>query len=245
MFCTPYFSGFIAFCAFVITLVGACWCNFLTFTSNEKNKNDDAVTLEFGIWFYRGWSSAVSSSGEVYVFESCYDYPEETVYDANWKSAKAFNTMALIIGVGGIAMSCALLAGCVEPTRRMFQISGTLNMVCCLFTGLSLLLLNSNACNNNLNVAVFELAFPLLNMSFPDTCTMGVGAKTTITATVLWFVAAISACMSGPNLPVQVTDEVVADKDLVKEDLGPVEPAPERVVKEDLSPVEAAPEQAV
>lgn len=233
----PYFSGFIAFCAFVITLFGACWCNFLTFTSNQTIKKglfkdkliDDAVTLEYGIWFYRGWYSSVSSSGEVYVFESCYDYPEDTVYDANWKSAKAFNTMALIIGVGGIAMSFALLAECVKPTRMMFQLGGALDMVCCLFTGLTLLLLNSNACNNNLNIAVFERAFPMLDMTFPDTCTMGVGAKTTISATVLWFVAAISALMSGPTLPVQVAEEVATDKDVVKDDLGPVE-APEQAV---------------
>jgi hypothetical protein len=231
MFCMPYFSSFIAFCAFVVTLFGACWCNFLTFTSNETVQNDDAVTLEFGIWFYRGWSSAVSSSGEVYVFESCYNYPEGTVYDANWKSAKAFNTMTLFIGLGGVVVSCALLTDCVDPSKRMFQIGGALNMVCSLFTGLSLLILDSNACNNNLNVALFEQAFPLLGLTFPDTCTMGVGAKTTITATVLWFVAAIAACMSGPTLPVQITADVASDG-LVKEDLGPVN-------------AEAAPDQAV
>jgi hypothetical protein len=231
MFCMPYFSGFIAFCAFVITLFGACWCNFLTFTSNKAVYNDDPVTLEFGIWFYRGWSSTVCSSGEVYVFESCYNYPEGTVYDANWKSAKAFITMTLFMGLGGVVVSCALLTGCVDPYKRMFQIGGALNMVCSLFIGLSHLILDSNACNNNLNVVLFEQAFPLLELTFPDTCAMDVGVKTTIAATVLWFVAAIAACMSGPTLPVQVTDDVASDG-LVKEDLGPVS-------------VEAAPEQGV
>jgi hypothetical protein len=73
----------------------------------------------------------------------------------------------------------------MKPSKKIFQIAGMFNMACCLFTGVSLLLLNSNACNNNLNVATFELAFPLLDLTFPDTCTMGVGAKTTISATVL------------------------------------------------------------
>jgi hypothetical protein len=244
----PYFSGFIAFGAFVITLFGATYCDFLTFTSNETvtiQGVTDTVTLEFGVWYYRGWSYVIGSEGEVYVFETCWNYPEETVYDANWKSAKAFNTMALIIG--GMVVFVTMFAACSAPSKKIFQIAGMSNMVCCLFTGLSLLLLNSNACNNNLNVETFELAFPVLNLTFPDTCTMGVGAKTTISATVLWFVAAIAACMSGPNPQGEAAD------DLVKEEPVPVdggeapEQAAEDLVKGESAPVDGGevPEQAV
>ena len=246
--CMPYFSGFIAFSAFVITLFGATYCDFLTFTSNETVTIQgvaDTVTLEFGIWFYRGWSYLIGSEGEVYVFETCWNYPEGTVYDTNWKSAKAFNTMALIIG--GVVSCVTLFAACSAPSKKIFQIAGMSNMVCCLFTGLSLLLLNSNACNNNLNVEAFKLAFPLVKLTFPDTCTVGVGAKTTISGTVLWFVAAIAACMSGPN------PRGEAAEDLVKEDLVPVdgeevpEQAAEDLVKEEPAPVDGGevPEQAV
>jgi hypothetical protein len=214
-----FFSGFIASCAFVITLFGATYCNFFTFTSNKTitvQGVTDAVTLEYGIWYYQGWSSLVSSSGEVCVFETCYKYPEGTIYDANWKSTKAFNTIALIIG--GIMVILTLAAGCAHHSKKMFQIFGMLYKVCCLFTGLLLLLLNSNACDNNLNVAVFKQTFPLLNLTFPDTCTMGVGAKTTISRTVLWFVAAITVYMSDPTPPSDGDNE-----DLVKEELVPVD----------------------
>lgn len=232
----PYFSGLVAFSAFVITLFGATYCDFLTFTSNETVTIQgvaDTVTLEFGIWFYRGWSYLIGSEGEVYVFETCWNYPEGTVYDTNWKSAKAFNTMALIIG--GIVSCVTLFAACSAPSKKIFQIAGMSNMVCCLFTGLSLLLLKSNACNNNLSVKTFELALPALDLTFPDTCTMGVGAKTTISATVLWFVAAIAACMSGPNPQGESGPNPqgeAAGEDLVKE-----EPVP--------SDVGEVPEQAV
>ncbi|KAL3779668.1 hypothetical protein ACHAW5_008689 [Stephanodiscus triporus] len=230
--CMPYLSGFVAFSAFFLILFGATWCNFLTFTSNETFTNSEgvesAVTLEFGIWYRRGWSAVSSEDGEMYVFETCYFYPEGTAYDANWKSAKAFNTMALCIG--GIATFATLLAGCVHPTKKMFQIGGMFHMVCCIFTGLSLLLLNSNVCNNNLLVKEFERAFPLLDLTFPETCSMGVGAKTTISATVLWFVAAILACKSGPAAPSAVTDDVVAGD--IKEEPVPVtgEEVPEQAV---------------
>ena len=215
--CMSYLSGFIAISAFIITLFGATYCNFLTFTSNEAvtvQGVTDKVAMEFGVWFYRGWSY-VTSEGEVFVFETCYNYPEGTVYDANWKSAKAFNTMALIIG--GFAVFVTFSAACMEVSKKTLQIVGMLNMVCCLFTGLTLLLLNSNACNNNLNVATFEQAFPSLGLTFPDTCTMGVGAKTTVSATVLWFVAAIAACMSSPK------PQGEAAEDLVKEEPVPVD----------------------
>jgi hypothetical protein len=185
----------------------------------------DAVPLEYGIWFYRGWSSLVSSSGEVYVFEMCYKYPEGTIYDVHWKSTKAFNMIALIIG--GIVAILTLAAGCAHHSKKMFQIFGMLYMVCCLFTGLLLLLLNSNACKNNLNVAVFEQTFPLLNLTFPDTCTMGVGAKTTISTTVLWFVAAIAVCMLGPTLPSDGNNEDLVKKEPVPVDGGNV---PEQAV---------------
>jgi hypothetical protein len=44
----------------------------LTFTSNETvtiQDVTDTVTLEFGVWFFRGWSYLITSEGEVVVFE--------------------------------------------------------------------------------------------------------------------------------------------------------------------------------
>jgi hypothetical protein len=78
-----------------------------------------------------------------------------------------------------------------------------------------------------LNVKTFELAFPALDLTFPDTCTMGVGAKTTISATVLWFVAAIAACMSGPNSQGEAAEEDLVKEESVPADVGEV---PEQAV---------------
>ncbi len=125
------------------------------------------------------------------VLETCNLYPEGTVFDSKWKSAKAFSTMALVIG--GTLTFWAVLAGCLPSSKKMFQMGGSVYMVCCLFTGLSLLLLDSNACNKNLMMMEVSTAATTL-VTFPDTCTMGPGAKSTIAATVLWFAAAIAAC---------------------------------------------------
>ena len=88
--------------------------------------------------FYCGWSYLVTSEGEVVVFDTCWNYPEGTVYDTNWKSVKAFNTMSLTIG--GIVAFVTLFAACMKPSKKIFQIAGMFNMVCCLFTGLLLFL---------------------------------------------------------------------------------------------------------
>ena len=136
-----YFSSLVAVSAFVITLFGATYCDFLTFTSNETvpiQGVTDTITLEFGVCFYCGWSYLVTSEGEVVVFDTCWNYPEGTVYDTNWKSAKAFNTMSLTIG--GIVAFVTLFAACMKPSKKIFQIAGMFNMVCCLFTGLLLFL---------------------------------------------------------------------------------------------------------
>lgn len=71
-------------------------------------------------------------------------------------------------------------------------------MLCCLFSGLTLLVLNSNACRDNDLVKILEEQTPNLNLSFESSCVLGSGAKSTIAATVLWFVAAIAALKADP-----------------------------------------------
>jgi len=239
----PYFSGFMAFCAFVITLFGASYCNFITFTQTGLGAEVDPVVLHYGLWWYRSWAT-VSTTEANYIVETCFAYDEDTVIDSKWKSARAFSTLALIIG--GVASTWSLCAGCLQPSKKMFQMTGVVYMLCCFFTGMSLLLLESNACKNNENVTAAEDAFPLLNVTFQDTCSMGAGAKTTISATVLWFVAAIASCKSEPLQDGPVSRDVVAE-DLAKEESVPAgDVVSKDLAKEEESvPVGEIPEQSV
>jgi hypothetical protein len=225
----PYFSGFMALCAFIITLFGASYCNFITFCQTSPVVEEPAI-LHYGIWWYRGWAAVSSADGD-YIYETCYGYDEDTIIDSNWKCARAFNTLALIFGICAASWSCC--AGCVQPSKRMFQATGAFYMLVCFFTGMTLLLLQSNACKANENIAVFENTFPMLDITFQDTCSLGVGAKTTIAATVLWFVAAIASCMSKP-----IEDEDGGDAQVspIKEEGGDVHEVSSEKVKEDIAP---------
>jgi hypothetical protein len=200
-FCKTLIPGLIASFAFILALFGGCYCQFLSFPSNEGGEN--AITLNFGIWYFQGWEVVESTTQGTIVLESCNLYPEGTVFDSKWKSAKAFSTMALIIG--GTLTFWAVLAGCLPSSKKMFQLGGSAYMVCSLFTGLSLLLLDSNACNNN--SMMMEIFTSTALVTFPNTCTMGPGAKCTIAATVLWFAAAIAACKTEPRQRKPITTE--------------------------------------
>jgi hypothetical protein len=248
-YCMPYFSGFMAFCAFIITLFGASYCNFLTFSQSVEGV-EDPVVLHYGVWWYRGWAAVSTTEGN-YILEACFAYNDDVVIDSKWKSARAFSTMALIIG--GAASIWSLCAGCLHPSKRMFQASGAVYMLCCFFTGMTLLMLESNACKNNLNVKAFEEAFRILDVDFQDSCSMGAGAKTTIAATVLWFAAAIASCKSEPLQNGPDSRDVAPEEDLAKEepvpksdDLAKEEsPKSDDLAKEESVPAGESPEQAV
>ena len=178
--------------AFICGLSGGIWCKFLKFTS-ETAVGDD-VTVEFGIWYYQWWSIVDTAVQGPVMYQSCHEYPDYVSIDSKWKSARAFSVMALIIG--GIVLFMNLLAGCMFPAKKVYRLGAVSYLFCCLFQGLSLLLLDSNACNNNAMVDELEKSFS--NLEFPDTCSMGSGAKCTIAATVFWFVAGASAMKVNP-----------------------------------------------
>lgn len=224
-FFLSFIPGILAAAAFLTTLFGGIYCRFLSFTSIEDFNGGAPLTLYFGIWYYQGWLWATNSAGETVVMQTCYKYPDSMVFDAKWKSAKAFSTMAIIFG--GIVTIWALCAGCLYPTKNMYQVASVLYMMCCLFTGLSLLMLNGDACNNNMMIELFEAGSGgLVDLTFPESCTSAYGAKCIFSATVMWFAAAIGLLLvSPPERTNRVTTE--ASRNEVKEDIKASEPAAE------------------
>jgi len=203
-FWLSFLPGVLAAAAFIVTLFGGVYCKFLSFAPDIEGV-DDSLTLNFGIWYYQGWAVVESPTQGTLLMQTCFRYPDGTVFDANWKSAKAFSTMALLIG--GVLAFWSLLAGCFYPSKGMYLAAGMIYMVCGLFTGLSLLLLNSNACLSNSLMSDLQQQSALADFTFPASCSMGVGAKCTIAATVMWFVAALAALVVEPPLRNQITTE--------------------------------------
>jgi hypothetical protein len=63
---------------------------------------------------------------------------------------------------------------------------------------LTLLFLDSNACNNNIYIEKVKQLMPAVNLQFEDTCSMGSGAKCAIAATAMWFVTGMVSLKVNP-----------------------------------------------
>ena len=200
-FWLSFLPGVLAAAAFIVTLFGGVYCKFLSFTP-DVTIVDDSLTLNFGIWYYQGYALVESPTQGTLLMQTCFRYPDGTVFDAKWKCAMAFSTMALIIG--GVLAFWSLLAGCFYPTKKMYCAAGTIYMVCGLFTGLSLLMLDSNAC---IGTSLKTELSALTGFTYSSSCSMGVGAKCTIAATAMWFVAALAACVVEPPQRSPITTE--------------------------------------
>lgn len=118
--------------------------------------------------------------------EGCWRYPDIVYFDSKWMAARAFNTLALIGGFLWLMVDfCTTCArGRIKPEPIWM---GCLLLLTCLFSGLTLIALDSNICKN------YEL-IPIENMEgyeFNDECEISTGANLVIAATVFWFVASL------------------------------------------------------
>ena len=80
--------------------------------------------------------------------EGCCPYPNMVSIDAAWSAARAFNTLALIGGflwiMTDFCRSCA--HGRIKPEPIWM---GYVLLLTCIFSGLTLIALDSNMCKNN------------------------------------------------------------------------------------------------
>ncbi|KAL3787077.1 hypothetical protein HJC23_011761 [Cyclotella cryptica] len=183
-------SGLLGLTAWFLSLFGGVYCKFLSNMVTASTSPDEPITLNLGIWYYQGYYVANSTDGTV-VYELCRSYPDDMNIDTKWRSARAFSTLALM--VGGFVTIWAMYSGCSTPSKTLYRVGGILFMLTCLFQGLVLLFLNSSACSNNTLTDKLQEEMPVIDITAEDTCDMTAGAKCTIAATVLWFCAAIPA----------------------------------------------------
>lgn len=180
-------SFFFGLVAFALLWASAIQCNFIKFTSTNDN-TADPVTAEFGIWYYQSISAVMSSDG-TFLFNSCHSYPDYMDIDSSWKTARAFIVLAFISSI--IIITCNFLAACFDYSElsQDLRLESIAYLLTAIFQGLTLLLLNSSVCNDNILAKEFTQRL----ITFPDTCSMSNGAKLSISATVIWFAASVAS----------------------------------------------------
>lgn len=188
---------FYALSALTLAFVGTA-CHFIQFTSTDTTNNietgeSEYVSLHFGLWYYQSWSNSTNST--TIQGENCSLYPTTIDLDDTLKTARAFNMIAIIIG--GSLVLLDIFNGCLSTKRnRSFKTGAIGYLLCCISSGLSLLILSSNVCKNNILIKGLNELLPVAQ--FAETCSIAKGAKSTIAATVLWFVAAVGAMVLHP-----------------------------------------------
>ena len=126
--------------------------------------------------------------------KTCDSYPDSISLDDSWKAARAFSILAFIFGF--ITLVINLAAACARPDNAKAVIGPGYTLTC-IFQGLNLLFINSNACKNNTLVKELnDPSSPMKDIYFQDACSISTGAKFIIAAVVLYFVASILSCVA-------------------------------------------------
>ena len=104
---------------------------------------------------------------------------EQSTSSSNEKIARAFSVLALVSGGLFLLMDFGMMA--MSPNRNRLYSSGGMNyMICSLFAGLTLLMLNSSLCSDD------------------GGCRISKGAKIMISSTVMWFASGVSVMILYP-----------------------------------------------
>jgi len=180
-----------AITAFTLMLVAESQCNFIKYVSTGGTSKP--IVREFGIWHYRSVNDIVSSDGN-FVVESCHRYPDSTEFDVAWNAARAFSIIVFIFAIIAIIVKCT--SACLFTPDDRYR-SGSSGIVTPLYLllgilqgGLTFLLLDSNACNDN-TMAQVE------GVTFEDQCSLSAGAKLSISAMVFWLAAGVTSFLEG------------------------------------------------
>eukprot|EP00339_Tiarina_fusa_P010465 CAMPEP_0117012338 /NCGR_PEP_ID=MMETSP0472-20121206/10405_1 /TAXON_ID=693140 ORGANISM="Tiarina fusus, Strain LIS" /NCGR_SAMPLE_ID=MMETSP0472 /ASSEMBLY_ACC=CAM_ASM_000603 /LENGTH=251 /DNA_ID=CAMNT_0004715381 /DNA_START=48 /DNA_END=803 /DNA_ORIENTATION=- len=175
-------------------------CRSVTFDTPVGDR-----TLYASPFAYRTVAS-VEFQDDLYLYNTCRSYRNlrndfgfDYEIDSKTKVVRAFAIMATVTGLIGMILSY-VVPFLKTVTAQMWQGIGVLLMMSCLFQGLSMMIMSSSICLDNPAVAFLKELYPVFGSTLPDECEIGVGFKTNIAATALFFVAGTFAlCISPPH----------------------------------------------
>ena len=156
-------------------------------------------------WYYQFWSMVTSSSG-TYIFESCHGYPDAVILDDSWKSARAFSVIAFVLSI--IMIVSVFVEACSNNNDKAETHSwkAPVYLFLAICQGLTLLLLNSNACKSS-EISILD---DLGRLTFPDTCSLATGGKLAISSAAFWAAAAVSSLLAHSAEKKEIAEDVDA-----------------------------------
>jgi hypothetical protein len=216
----------------VLALYLGTTANVLCKNFSFTDLNDpDLKKLYVGLWGY-SYKEVIVADNDIVIKTACLPYEYlNWEYDFEFENDdKLEATWALVFAVFCIG-AISIIIGCSMPCfviqTWQWKLLGFVFLLTTMFQGLTLLALRTSACNDNPAVNYFESKRYLLGTAprFTDKCKIEVGAHLVISATVLWFVAAILILVIPPpqrypsgtearNPPPQRNDPVGGDEEV-------------------------------
>ena len=176
--------------AVVIGTAGNMYCQTLSFTPNAGD------TVYVGVFQYKT-KSLVEWHGNTYVYNHCESYESlknnfsfDYTVDKKWKVTKAFSIITPILG--GIFLVICRLFACYWLSPSIWKLTGIVFLLCSLFQGLTLLVIQSDVCKDNPAINFINSTSTALGRQYPSECAWDVGFKLSIAAVPLWFVAGLA-----------------------------------------------------
>mmetsp|Transcript_9918 Transcript_9918/g.16470 ORF Transcript_9918/g.16470 Transcript_9918/m.16470 type:complete len:251 (+) Transcript_9918:85-837(+) len=182
--CLAFIPGVFATFALGLSFMSSFWCETIAFEPLMADGENSFVlpTRTFGPFYAKELVAATVNTGGVeylVVGDRCVSLPDVISKDAKWKTTQAFAVITAIIG--GVMLFWTWISPCFDVSNRFWKQSGFVYIFCSFTQGLTLLLLESNACLNNAAISSF----------YSHKCKWDWGTRTNISAVVFWFATGV------------------------------------------------------
>ncbi|GAX11394.1 hypothetical protein FisN_22Lh068 [Fistulifera solaris] len=195
----------------ILLAVAAFGCSALfTFYCESvqiKPMNDSSLpTVEFSLFTEKQYYVEEFPNNNYRTKVGCF-YHDDLNYDAEWKTARAFGCLTLLIG--GFAILAAIFGSlCHRLSQTSWnQLAGLYMVILPLFQGLTFFMLRSELCSNN---------SPIFREGDYGSCQWNSGATANVFGIVLWFLAGATMLISGAPVrdrrPPPETQEVTYER---------------------------------
>lgn len=185
-FLIAFIPGIVAVIALTLSFISNFWCETIKFVPLIGSGTNLVLPIRsFGPFYSMEIvaTTITASGGTSYaVGQQCLKLPSSVYIDPKWVTTQAFAIITAIFG--GVALFWTCLSPCFNIGPRVWKGLGFVFLFCSITQGLTLLFLESSACNDN----------DMINSQgifYNSTCEWDWGTNTNISSVVFWFLAGI------------------------------------------------------
>lgn len=188
-------AGICGVIAITCSLLSSFWCRSIAFQSSSSDFPD----VSYGIWRQRQVDVVYVTNKDGTTIEenaSCEKYSDQVEMDSMWKASRAFSIVAPVLGLFLIVSTLF-----VKNSSHWLVIAIVMMVFITLFQGLTMLIFQSNACDEIPLLYELEsnpIRYAFVAIIYDGTCKLDSGSIANIVAIVFWFITGLTMLVLGP-----------------------------------------------